>query len=491
MEVWEDVRIRTIIQAVKGMAEEAYVVGGAVRERLLGQPRGADLDLAVKADGYDLAFRAATLSPTAATFVPLDRDRGIARIVLRDGPPIILDIASLKGADIFEDLRNRDFTMNALAVDAQGFLNDAEQRVLDPTGGLHDLEQKVVRACSDHAFQDDPLRILRAFRFSAGMGFRIARGTRAMMSAHVPALAAVAPERIRDELFAILAAESSHNALNDMEREGILAALFPEIIPMKGCPQNTFHHLDVWDHTLETVRQLELLINRDLTSLEGFTEEVRSYLFSEPVTGRPRVALLKLAALFHDAGKPHARTVDADGRIRFFRHEKISETIFREIGLRLKLASRELRTVGEWIAGHMRPAILLNDRVTKRAVYRLCRRFQRDVVGLLLLFVADIASSRGPARRAGDGTRAVQGVCRTLAHYREMNTRQRSLVGGHELMNMFDLEEGPYLGSILKRLTELQGCGEISSRSDALEAAERIIEQDLRAGTLNQTRQSS
>jgi len=482
MEIRIDSRVQAILEVVAGLVPESYLVGGVVRDLVLGRAPSTDVDLAVSGDGLELARQVADLFRDKVAFVPLDEESGTARLVLRCEDSPTVDISTLKGADIHEDLRNRDFTINAIAVSLKEFLASPVYPFIDPTEGRVDIQRKLVRVCSPQAFRDDPLRILRAFRFKVVLDFNIAPGTLALVPQFLEGLAQTAPERIRDELFAILASDAAFPVLREMEARGLTDLLFPELVPMKGCGQNEYHHLDVWDHSLETVLRLEQLLG-DLSAIfDDMAEVVGSFVKQEPVKGRTLGGLLKLAALYHDSGKPATRTIDANARVRFFGHEKVSRGLFEERAYALKLANREISSAGEWISGHLRPTILTSGSASKRAIYRLYRKFGKDVIGLFLLYLADLGASRGPARGPHEDKDALRAIKSALRTYLDYDAAPRQpLVNGRDLMSIFGLEPGPYLGSLLKRLAELQGIGEITTREQALDAARTLLARHRKA----------
>ncbi|MDQ7783183.1 MAG: HD domain-containing protein [Desulfomonilaceae bacterium] len=478
MTLWSNPRVRTVLELVVLRAEDSYVVGGAVRDNLMGLDRGTDIDLAVQGDGYAVARDIADALGPGAAFVPLDRTRGTGRLVLTEGDAVTIDVSAFKGSDIVEDLTRRDFTINALAVKMRDLLQFGMTVPIDPLGGVADIKEKRIRACSNDSFRDDPIRILRAFRFSASLGFEVTSETASMIPPCVESLVNVAGERIRDEFVAVLSCGSSVTALRAMESYGVLAAVLPELRPMKGCGQNEYHHLDVWGHTLEAIERLEWIVAHRSTLFGDVTDTVTSYLFEEPVVGRPRVALLKLVILFHDSGKPRTRTSDATGRVRFFGHEKVSRDLFLDAGRRMKLSKRELEIVGGMIEGHMRPTILTDDSVSKRAVYRLCRKFDRDLPGLFLVYLSDLSASRGPARPKGERERAFERAREVLTWYMGLKKRRVPLVNGHDLMSTFGIAPGPYVGKLLRQLAELRDRDKITTREQALAAAKMLIEKD-------------
>lgn len=473
--VEHDPRLKRVIEILDARSEESYVVGGILRSRLCGLPDAADLDVAVRGDGLRIAQEIAEALGKGATFVPLDRGRGTGRVVLTAQPRMSVDISSFRGNSIEEDLRHRDFTINALALDVSSFRDGEMTHILDPTGGRQDLRDGVVRACSSSAFLEDPLRILRAFRFGACLGLSICEETKSAIANHVELLPSVAAERIRDELFDILGRPCAASALGEMEELGVVTAVFPELKPMKECSQNWYHHLGVWEHTVEAIRNVDRIVSEAEDIFGSLGETVRAYLGEEIVVGRPRAALVKLAMLFHDSGKPATRTVDPDGRIRFFGHERISTEIAENAWRQLHLATREIRIALGWIAGHMRPGILLHPDVTRRAIYRLCHHFGKEVIGLFVLFLADLAASQGPERRPGEDKQAEQGVKRALDYCFTENAQTPRLLGGRDLITIFGLQEGPEIGYILRRLAELQGSGEITTRDEALAAVRHLL----------------
>ncbi|HTY24409.1 MAG TPA: HD domain-containing protein [Desulfomonilaceae bacterium] len=471
-----DPSIKHILSIINELAPVSYLVGGAIRDTLMDRPQRADLDVAVKGDGLDLAKRVADRMSGIASVVPLDAKRFTGRIVLRSDEHATVDISALKGDTIHDDLCRRDFTINSIGIALNDFIESGLERLIDPCEGKADLRNKVVRACSRDAFQDDPLRILRGFRFVADLGFQISPDTLVLIPASLPLLRHMAHERVRDELIALLAADASFAALRGMDAWGVLETLFPELGPMKGCGQNEYHHLDVWDHSLETVRCLEEQVILRFSCFDGLIQEIEQYMAGEPVKGRPRIALLKLAAIFHDAGKPQTRFVDSTGRVRFFGHERVSEEIFSRVGVRLKLAVREMAVVRDWISGHMRPMFLNEEIVSRRALHRLYRKFHRDIFGLLLLHLADLAASRGPARSLAAEEKACNSVSKALEICLELEKSPLvPLLNGKDLMGMLGLKPGPQLGRILNHLAELQAAGDIKTTEEAVAAAGEFL----------------
>lgn len=210
--------LATLRRIAATLGRQSYLVGGSLRDILLGRAVN-DVDVAV--DGEADKLSRCFARECGGTLFPLDTVRGHFRVIIKEGPGIVtFDFAPLKGAGILEDLALRDFTINALAVPFQG---DVE--LIDPLNGSADICAKQVRRCSEAAFRDDPLRLVRAFRFAATLGFRIESGTLAAIPAHVPLIANCAGERIRDELFRIIDMPDAASSFRIMGESGLLSAV--------------------------------------------------------------------------------------------------------------------------------------------------------------------------------------------------------------------------------------------------------------------------
>jgi poly(A) polymerase len=463
------------LRIIQSVCEESYVVGGVVRDALAGRSAPADLDVAVCGNGFEMAGKAAAVYGEGCTVVPLDADRGTAKLVFKGSRTSSIDVSSFKGDSIEEDLRRRDFTINAMAVSIHSLLEDGWQNLIDPCCGQSDLQSGSLRACSPQSFEDDPLRILRAFRFAAHLRLLIEPDTLSLMGPSLDRLSVISGERIRDEFFAILSLPDAWRSLRDLDAAGILDRLFPELARTKGCSQNEYHHLDVWHHSLEAVRTMEMLLSGELPCFGSVHDKVEECVREEPVAGRSRSALLKLTALFHDVGKPDTRFIDERGKVRFFGHEHVSAELFSPVANRLKLATREAATIVHWIAGHMRAIVLFGQSVSPRALYRLQRAYGQELPGLLILFLADLAATRGPARPQGLDDDVCRRVREAIADCNEIQRKPPvPFLNGRDVMQMFGLSPGPEVGRILGRLAELQAIGEIASEEEARAVATKV-----------------
>ncbi len=418
-----------------------YLVGGAVRDALL-QREIKDLDFALSGDVLGTARRLA--NTIHAAYYPLDESRDTARLILSlaDGSRQVLDFAALRGPDLESDLRLRDFTMNAMALPLH-----ALDQLVDPLGGLEDLRRGVLRACSESAMQDDPLRVLRGIRLANANRWFIEAETRGSMRRALPNLAQVSSERVRDELFHILEGPRPATALETLEIMGGLPYVLPELAELKGVEQPAPHVRDVWGHTLDVVRSLE---------------------------ARSPGALLYLAALYHDSGKPSTRRQAPDGRVRFLEHEMLGEKLVIHRGQALHLSNDEIDRLRTVVRHHMRPLLLaqMDGLPSRRAIYRFYRDTGPAGVDICVHALADTLATYGPGLSQDTWMRQLD-IARSLLEawweHPEESVAPPALLDGYALMQAFDLKPGPQIGRLLEALREAQATGQVTDRQQALE----------------------
>ncbi|MEW6569200.1 MAG: HD domain-containing protein [Chloroflexota bacterium] len=464
-----------------------WLVGGAVRDALLGRPV-IDLDFVVDGDTLALARRLA--DHLGAAYYPLDRERGTARLLQRN-PSRTLDFASLRAPDIEADLRGRDFTLNAMAV-----AGDDLDRLLDPTGGLQDLKDKVLRACSPHAVADDPVRALRAVRLAAQFDFHIEPGTLRQVAQAAGLLSAISAERLRDEFVRMLDAPRPGKALRLMDHLGLLEKLCPEVAGLRGLIQPPPHALDAWTHTLATADRLgdllavlgpvydeeasaDLILGQAVLRLGRFRKHLGEHFNQSLAQGRRVRSLLFFAALYHDVGKVSTRQVEPDGRIRFLGHERVGARLAAERARSLHLSNAEAERLSDIVKHHMRLVWLeAGPAVTSRAVYRFFRQVGEAGVDVVLLSLADFLATHTPPPPQQNWSRRLD-LARTLLEAYFEGPREaiqpRALIRGDELASALALEPGPTIGWLLECIREAQASGEVVTREQAIEAARTAL----------------
>jgi putative nucleotidyltransferase with HDIG domain len=454
-----------------------YLVGGAVRDLLLKRPV-RDIDL-MTAEPARLARRLAAVHDAAVVPFLKKADAPCFRVVRRADKDDFMDLVPMHGGSVEADLRRRDFTINAMAVAVlPGGLLSADP--IDPLDGWKDLRLRTVRAASPAAFSDDPLRILRAARFAAELNFAVDAGTLDLARRAVPRLANVAAERIVHELLLMLAQPSGAPHIRMLDDIGALALLFPEITPMKGCRQNHYHHLDVWGHSLCALETMETFLAQ-LTDYFGAT----AARIEDNLGRNHRLALLKLAALLHDTGKPPTRTVDpTSGKTRFIGHDRQGAALLEEISGRLKLSRSQADYLCLLARNHMDLRNLSRPEVKPATVLAWFRRLGADMVPLLLLSIADKLSARGPAADASTRENHLRWAIKTiLAFYDHLQSRLAAapLIDGHDLKAL-GLPPGPHMGCILAAVREAQDEARITTREEALALARRLSAPTARRG---------
>lgn len=465
--------------------QQVYLVGGAVRDLLRGKA-AHDLDFAVSGGAIPLARRVA--DALGAAFFVLDEERDTGRVIWKadDSGDLVVDFAALRAGDLEGDLRGRDFTINAIALDTTH-----PDQMIDPLHGAQDLRDSVLRACSPQSFQDDPLRVLRAVRQSVGMRLRIEPATLNALKAAVGRLGKTSPERRRDELFRMLEGGRVALCIRLLETVGALDAVLPELGQLKGVNQSAPHIHDVWEHTLATVQQLEALLGvlsgdyeEDSASslvlglavmrLGRFRAQFLEQLDARDINPlRSRRGLLYLAALYHDIGKPAALKVEADGRTRFFDHDEIGTRMVSDRAQCLALSNPEVERLARVVRQHMRIHFLAREigEPSARTIFRFYRAVGDAGVDVCLLSLADMLATYGPNLSIDAWTRELD-IARTLLEgwferQDEVVAPQR-LLNGSEVMAEFALTPGPLIGRLLDALQEAQAAGDVTCRSEAL-----------------------
>jgi len=460
----------------------AYLVGGLVRDQLLARPlRYLNVDLAVPSDA--LAVSRDLAAALQGAFVPLDEAAGIARVVVTvEGKRLELDVSAFRGATLEADLGLRDFTINAIAVALQDWLRKPQDPpLIDPLDGRQALARRQLRPCFPGAFDEDPVRVLRAFRFVAELGFTLEPAARAFMSRAVARLSRVSGERIRDELLATFETDRAGPAIRSLNELGVLDVVLPELIPGRGLDQGDFHHLDVLGHQLETVAQADRFLADFAEFSAPLREPLARYCAQQLVERRSRKALIKLAGLLHDVGKPARRTVESNGEIWFHGHEQTGAALAAGIAERLRLSNREADLVCQVVRHHLRPGFLSREpRLTRRAIYRFFKELGDHGPGCLLTWWADRLATRGPKSRVDqlDQQRSrFEELLNAYFFHAEEVVKPTRLVNGHQLMEALHLDPGPRIGELLGAIEEAQAEGRIRTTQDALALARAHLEQ--------------
>ena len=440
--------------------ERAWLVGGAVRDRLLGRETH-DVDIAVAGDARPYASRLAKAAGGA--LFRLSGEFGAWRVV-GPGHAWHADLVPLRDDDIEADLAQRDFTINAMAEPLGG------GELLDPHGGREDLGRRLVRMVSSHALSDDPLRSLRAVRIAVELGLDIDPATGRAAAEDAGGIARVAPERVFAELKRVVGADAVRRGLDLMLEYGLTAVVLPELVALRGVEQSAYHHLDVYEHTL-TVLDGVARLQRDPVAA-GVDPGVAA-LLAEPLSDElTRGTAMRFAALLHDAAKPLTRGVRPDGRVTFIGHDAEGARLARKVLGRLRSSQRLRDYVAALIAHHLDLGFLVHSRpLDRREVFRYLNATEPYSADITIFTVADRFATRG---RNADA--AIAAHVELASEMLAAEPPAPPLVRGDELMAELGIRPGPQLGQVLAQLAEDQYAGEVTTRAHALARARRLFE---------------
>jgi poly(A) polymerase len=461
---------------------QSYVVGGFVRDVLL-RKNTADIDIAVTANALEIAPKLAIA--LKGKYVPLDRINKVGRVILvnKEDPSTkgqwTLDFSTVKST-IEQDLAQRDFTIDAIAVDlSQLGKDDTDVSLIDPFNGWNDLHQGAIRTVAETVFESDAARLLRAVRLAAELGFSIDKETEALIQRQSYLIARVAGERIREELLRLLTIPQTEQLLPYLNKLGLITAMIPELAPAKGVKQPKEHFWNVFDHSLKTIIAVDFLLRQgawkhtseEVLAAVPWSAELAQHFDLEVSRNSTRRSLLKLAALLHDVAKPRTKAIDVGGRMRFLGHAKEGAVITAAILERLRFSTKEVKLVETMVRHHLRPGQMSqNGLPSHRAIYRYFRDTGEAGIDILFLSLADHLATRGPQLNMTHWQRHSQTVDYVLTQHfkQEALVVPPKLVDGHDLINIFGMSPGSKIGEFLEQVREAQASGELATREAAL-----------------------
>ena len=490
--------MNNLARVLQAAIPQGYYVGGIVRSSLLKRP-STDIDIALPPQDVKAAAQTLAKKLKAAVF-EMDPELGVWRLVTHK-EKIQIDLTAYQGKDLKADLLRRDFAFNALAYpvvtlpeiqitkqkegNAKILLKRLQKKhIVDYVGGLQDVANKRIDITSARVFKDDPLRMLRAFRSSAELGFTISPHTLKQIKKDAALISQPAGERVREELERLFATDRAHENLMLMEKCGLLTALFPELEPQRTCAEVYYGKGGVLKHTLEVFRREEQLLAQINKAFPKYTKKLA------PVAAQK--SLQKMAALLHDVAKP-ATAKMKNGRLRFFYHEQKGAKMAKAILERLHYSRAEIRLICAMIGEHLRPSNLAsNDVITDRGAYHFFRDLGEAALPMLLLCWADYTSyvtdaqlkrilpksgeplmSLAQAQRTanvGKTLRHLQVLSLLLKKYFEQpkKIQPTRLITGRDVMDVLSLPPSPKIGEILEAVAVAQVEGKINDRAGAL-----------------------
>ena len=435
--MFKDDILNSINEIIKN--QEVYLVGGYLRNYFLQNEISNDRDLVCIEKAENLAKKIA--QKTNATFIELDKKNKIYRVVLPDKKNYF-DISNALENNILKDAQRRDFTINSI------FYNINKKEFFDPLNGINDIKNKIIKTPNLKNLDDDPLRYLRMYRFMAQTGFNIEKELENYTINNFNKVLTCAKERINYEILQIFESNFLTETLLKMYENGSLEIIFPFIKEIKKIPPNSHHHLDLIHHSIETVKNIRI---------------------NNP--------LLKIAALYHDIGKPLTWTIEPQGRHRFIGHDiKGCELAKKEL-TELKFSSKQIAYICKMVKYHIYPASLINCNENKKAYARFIRKLGDDTPDIIELSRADRLSAQGSAVNKEMIKLSLNHLKNLLNYYNEVQNlikNPKSLLNGNEIIQILNIKPSKKIGIILEMLKEAQLSGEISTKQEAINFIKNI-----------------
>jgi len=484
--------------------EDVYLVGGAVRDIFANQPI-RDLDFVIKKKAIKLARKIA--DSLKGAFYPLDTERDTGRILVQKPgqKQQVIDFAAFRGKNLNEDLKARDFTINAIAMDPY------DHSVYDPLGGVADLRNNLLKACSNSSIIDDPLRIIRAVRMSIVFGLHISPETRKLIKASVNHLLDISPERLRDEIFRIFQGPKSATGIKVLDRLGALDLILPELKQLKDVPQSKPHVHDVWSHSLSVMDHLDSILaalseeyHPETASnyfhgvmvlrIGRYRKQIAEHFSSNNLPGRSWREILMFASLYHDIAKPLMAVQTEDGRVRYWGHEGESAEIASERARLLKMSNEEVDRVQIIVQHHMRlhfhTGRLLKEKKmpSNRAIYRFFRDTGEAGVDICLLTLADLWATYENTLPEDTWVACLDIVRVFLEAWWEKKDEivlPPRLIGGEDIIRSLEIRPGPKVGNVIEAVREAQVIGTVHNSKEAIVYARQYL-QKLQTGDIRE-----
>lgn len=472
-----------LLQKIKnkiGPESKICLVGGAIRDCLLKKPVH-DLDFLVTGDSAEIA-RKISKTVSGVSFV-LDDKRQTSRVLFNfdKATKLTLDFNTLQFKSILEDLRNRDFTINAIAVDLE-----QPGKLIDPLHGQTDLENKKLVLCGSASLENDPIRILRAIRFSSSYGFQLSRQVSTAITKSLPSLGNTSGERRRDELFQLLSLPDSLQPIGELDKHGILLLLLPELMGLRECHLSNDRGMNYWDRTLQILHGFDQSREEmffgpkgdkkeqsskqlKFAGLDEYREKIQQH-FANPIQPeRERISLFRFAILCHAIGIPASRFTDWDNQTHYFGYEGEGSNQIVQIAKRFALSNVEVDYLLKFIQyqnqiPHFR---YLQGESLDRSIFRFLSETGDIGIDLAVYTLVEHLSngSVDSDDQGGDIAKTVNSIF--YAYWDRKMTKQKPLLSGEAVMSLLHVLPGTTVGKALDVLREEQAIGKITSVKDA------------------------
>ena len=459
-DILEKIKKDKIIQLIKKHSQntEIYLVGGVIRDFYLNK-ENFDKDIVI-ANSNPEKFAKMIAENLKASFIPLDEENKIYRLVLKDKINFI-DIAGIIGNNIEDDLKRRDLAINSIAINLQTL------EILDFNNGINDLKAKKIKHIREENFVDDPLRLLRSFRFQAALGFELDAELIKITKKHAKKIHSSSVERINYELLKLFGGKYSEKALLNMDLAGLLEEILPVIKELKKVPSNLHHHLDLFNHSIEIVKQIQEIYEK--SSLE-----VKFHLDKIDFGGESRLAHLKFSGLLHDIGKPETWSIEEEtGRHRFIKHDDIGAKTCTKMLKAAKFSKKQINYITKMIKHHIYPShVVTAPEINDKIYMRFIRKMQDEAIDVIVLAMADRLSARGVEITEEVVQKNITSLQSLLDFYLNIKDSLEplpKLLSGEEIMELLNLKPSKELGDIIKKLKEAQLSGDVTTKEEAVE----------------------
>lgn len=455
----ERIKKDNIINLIKKHAQgaEIYLVGGVLRDFYLGK-ENFDKDIIV--DKINAEKFAKNLAKSLdATFIPLDDENKIYRLVLKDKINFI-DIANPIGGTVEEDLKRRDLTINSIAMNLKTF------EILDIYDGIKDLKTRKIRHILEQNFVDDPLRLLRAYRFESMLGFDLDDDLIKIIAKHAPKIHKSAIERINYELLKLFSGDFCAKTLIEMDKTGLLKEILPVSQDLKEVPPNLHHHLNLFLHSVEVVNQIQEIYEKS-------SFKVKEHLQKIDFGGATRLTHLKFAGFLHDIGKPSTWTIEEDtGKHRFIKHDDTGSKMCAKILKAAKFSRKQIDYITKMIKYHIYPSHVVSaPEISDKIYMRFIRKMENEAIDVIILAMADRLSARGvdiTDEIVEDNINNLNALLDFYLNIKDTLKPLPKLLSGDEIMKILKIRPSKELGEIIKLLKEAQLAGDINTKKEAL-----------------------
>lgn len=461
--------VKELIKSLCNSSYEIYLIGGFIRDALLGI-NTFDLDFVVIDVNIEV-FCKELLSSHNGSYFYLDEETQTIRVSLNDEESKLFsfDFTRVPKIALDADFERRDFTIDALAVSLKN-----PNYLIDKFNGLDDLKKRKIRAIKLENLLEDPLRFLRAFRIACQIKGEVDNRILTFIQENINYFQDSIPkERIGMEIWKIFDSDNSFSYVKLISETSLLEKIIPELTSCRKVPPNNFHHLGLYDHSVELIKTFE----ENYSKFPDWVQEDLNKPFGS-LSFPTKKAVSKFACLLHDIGKPQTweiKNIDGREKHTFYGHDKLGAELTGQIGARLRFSNSIIQTLSKLVRYHLRPFQLSQNNmpITQRALFRFFRDLEEELLLLLALAMADSYATCGPEITNDDLKQNENLLLFLTSEYKkykeEKETKKIKLLDGNEIMNITGIKPGPELGRLIKELDEEIGIGVVKTKEEALE----------------------